>query len=293
MNNILLDYCPDCISIIDENHIVVSTYDFINDDTKTGVLLLLNKNLNIIDKLDCDGILHFKIINDQITICTWKGDVWTVNIQDNKFSLKNKQSFVECFQNIKLLYLDCNIQQSLLLGGDNGEVILQKEGQIIYQQKSHEYSVWCTLLDNTNEDLFYSGSDDACLNYYDARIGLLKKDKKSHSQGITYLLNDGEHNLITGSFDGYIRIFDKRQPNFPIEEYKREGGIWRIIKKGNQYLNGLFQEHKYELIEINNKQVQLIQEFKDHSSLAYAMDWYNNLIVTSSFYDKQLRSYII
>ncbi|CAD8116234.1 unnamed protein product [Paramecium sonneborni] len=293
MNNILLDYCPDCISIIDENHIVVSTYDFINDETKTGVLLLLNEKLNIIDKLECDGILHFKIINNQIILCTWKGDVWIIDIKDDKFKLNNQQSFEECFKNIKLLYLDCDYQQNLLLGGDNGEVILQKEGQIIYQQKCHEYSVWCTLLDNTNQDLFYSGSDDACLNYYDARIGILRKDKKSHSQGITYLLNDGQYNLITGSFDGYIRIFDKRQPNIAMEEYKREGGIWRIIKKGDQYLNGLFQEHKYELIEIKNKQVSIIQEFKEHSSLAYAMDWYKNVIVTSSFYDKQLRQYII
>lgn len=110
-------------------------------------------------------------------------------------------------------------------------------------------------------------------------------NKRSHTQGVTYILNDGEFQLITGCFDGEIRIFDKRQPNTIVTSYKRDGGIWRIIKKGNQFLNALFQDHLYELIEIADT-VSVKRIFKDHNSLAYAVDWKENLIVTSSFYDK-------
>jgi hypothetical protein len=44
--------------------------------------------------------------------------------------------------------LDCDNDGRILVGGDNGEVILQHNEDILFSQKSHQYSVWCTLLDN-------------------------------------------------------------------------------------------------------------------------------------------------
>lgn len=89
----------------------------------------------------------------------------------------NKQSYNEQFEAIKLLFLDCDNNGRTLVGGDNGEVLLQNNNDILFSQKSHLYSVWCTLLDD-DPHLFYSGSDDACLNYYDTRLGIIRKDKK-------------------------------------------------------------------------------------------------------------------
>lgn len=37
-----LEYHPDCVYILPNNNILISTYDFINDNTKTGKMMLLN-----------------------------------------------------------------------------------------------------------------------------------------------------------------------------------------------------------------------------------------------------------
>lgn len=44
MNYKSLNNCPDCIAIYN-NDIIISTYDFIDDNTKTGLLLLFDSNL--------------------------------------------------------------------------------------------------------------------------------------------------------------------------------------------------------------------------------------------------------
>jgi hypothetical protein len=48
--------------------------------------------------------------------------------------------------------------------------------------------------------------------------------------------------LITASYDEYIRFWDPRQLVQPTNEIKRPGGIWRIKKNGNILLNALFSE---------------------------------------------------
>jgi len=49
----------------------------------------------------------------------------------------------------KLLYIDV-LNNNILLGGDDGEVICQIENDIVYAEKPHQYSVWCTKFDDSN-----------------------------------------------------------------------------------------------------------------------------------------------
>lgn len=49
---------------------MVSTYDFVNDETKVGAILLFDKSLSLLDQHECEGILDFKILANTIVACT-------------------------------------------------------------------------------------------------------------------------------------------------------------------------------------------------------------------------------
>ena len=57
---------------------------------------------------------------------------------------------------------------------------------------------------------------------------------------------------MTGSFDSRLRVFDKRNLNIPLEEYKREGCIWRIVKHDSNYLLAISTESKYEIVSLKD-----------------------------------------
>lgn len=71
---------------------------------------------------------------------------------------------------------------------------------------------------------------------------------RSHTMGVSYITDS----LITGSFDQYMRFWDPAMLNHPVEEFKREGGLWRIKENQNLYLNAIFAENFYEIVEIND-----------------------------------------
>ena len=94
-------------------------------------------------------------------------------------------------------------------------------------------------------------------------------------------------------FDQYIRLWDIRNIKTPVLEHKTDGGVWRIIENKEKIFLGLSFANQFEILEFGlEKSIQSLAKIKEHDSLAYGLDFYENenenYLVTSSFYDKKL-----
>lgn len=114
---------------------------------------------------------------------------------------------------------------------------------------------------------------------------MVYSDGKSHKEGVTHVIQEGE-SLVTGSFDGKMRFFDRRRLGELVSAVDVGGGIWRVIKRGDNFLVALFQEQVYKRLEIEEGKAKVLEILEGNGSLAYGMDWREKRIVTLSYYDK-------
>ena len=189
--------------------------------------------------------------------------------------------------------------------------------RIISKWKGHNDQVWVAAFDHYNHNLIYSGSDD--YNCYFAKWDLRASNKSNiidgndeHKMGVCSIVDNPNINqsnyLLTGSYDEYLRLWDKRSMKRPIDQMRFKDGVWRVKWNQNKYLNDyiliasmrdgfhilkMTNDHKLQLltsyhqhdvkisqkktdIEKNNqvssnKQIENI--YKDMDILAYGCDW--------------------
>jgi len=48
--------------------------------------------------------------------------------------------------------------------------------------------------------------------------GLALQSNKKHQYGVTCLREVGEHSVLTGSYDGFLKLWDSRKINVEVEE---------------------------------------------------------------------------
>eukprot|EP01068_Selenidium_serpulae_P013930 Selendium_serpulae@DN6027_c0_g1_i4.p2 len=93
--------------------------------------------------------------------------------------------------------------------------------------------MWCIAFDIASDQCVATGADDCCLKLWDTRAGFAAptaQNKKHHTMGVTSLaFSPIEQNVLySGSYDEYLRVWDKRDLSKPITDIKTAGGIWRI-----------------------------------------------------------------
>ena len=124
---------------------------------------------------------------------------------------------------------------------------------------------------------------------------------------------DDEYLVLTGSYDEYLRLWDKRNMKLPLHAFKFEDGVWRLKWNPNQgyrdkilvatmrdHFNVIQFDKTHKLSKIHTytqhddyyKQYINKSQTEDNKQeldiLAYGCDWnIDNLIASCSFYDKQ------
>jgi len=141
---------------------------------------------------------------------------------------------------------------------------------------AHEYECWTCAWDKHDVNIVYSGADDSLLKIWDIRScqQALQTNRK-HTMGICSILpNETNPNeLLTGSFDEYLRQWDKRQMTNPVKQVKLGGGVWKIRPyPGNWdlYLCACMQNG---FVIVDFKSETILCNYKEHTSLAYGCDW--------------------
>ena len=176
---------------------------------------------------------------------------------------------------------------------------------------AHEYECWTCAWDQYDPNIVYSGADDTLLKIWDIRQCQTPTHiNRKHPMGICSInINEKNSNeFLTGSFDEYLRQWDKRNLTNPIKTVKLGGGVWKIRAhpcSTDQLLLCACMHNGFVIINLTTEMI--VCHYKEHSSLAYGCDWQckevstdplpesmdegkdirmENVIVSCSFYDK-------
>lgn len=205
---------------------------------------------------------------------------------------------------------------SITLGLSDGSVsvVSFQESQVttLQEWKAHEFEVWAASFDTNEPNLVYTGSDDckfSCWDIRDDSSSVVFQNSKVHKMGVCCISKShSDANIVlTGSYDEYLRVWDVRSISKPVHESSIQlgGGVWRI--KHHPSIPGLVltacMHNGFAVVKYNKGEVELIETYGKHGSLAYGADWqrqelnaegekHKAVVATCSFYDKLLRVWI-
>ncbi|KAJ2939180.1 hypothetical protein O0L34_g8492 [Tuta absoluta] len=264
--------------------------------------------LNPIQTIDTSGILDQKWCHHEIS----GFPILAVVTSDGKlqlYKLVKKEDFELEFwletsigQNILALSLDWSSNRSktepkIVVSDSAGSVNVFKVDnglEAIGTWISHGFEAWIAAFDYWNTDVFYSGGDDCAFKSYDLRVPEVatSTNRKSHDAGVTTIRShvDVEHQLLTGSYDERVRVWDARSLKTCVSETDVSGGVWRL--KWHPYKHGTIlaacMYGGFRILELVDE-MKVVAEYLEHESIAYGADWKFDenkpLVATCSFYD--------
>jgi diphthamide biosynthesis protein 7 len=178
---------------------------------------------------------------------------------------------------------------------------------------------WIVAYSVHNDSIFLSGGDDCCMKLWDLRVNTTSStysSSKHYSAGVTSAQwhPTSEHIFAVGSYDGTMKIWDRRSLRSPLFDMDTGGGVWRIKWKQTvdsqfDYLavasmqagSGIYRwdSHLQKLSVVN------LQSDDSPNRLIYGIDWLSLRshkemkdscekeiewsVVTCSFYDNLIQ----
>lgn len=109
------------------------------------------------------------------------------------------------------------------------------------------------------------------------------------------MLSYKENQLLVGSYDENVCIYDVRNVKQSLDEINVGGGVWRI-KQSKSEDNTLLiacMYHNFSIIDCSSN-FKLIGEYNEHKSICYGCDWSPRncenyqFFAACSFYDHRL-----
>lgn len=85
---------------------------------------------------------------------------------------------------------------------------------------------------NRCRSLVYSGADDGLLKLWDLRVGVERSvsTNRTHGSGVVFVSRKGDQ-LMTGSYDEHLRLWDERSLTAPVREVNVGGGVWSVERR--------------------------------------------------------------
>ncbi|CCJ28725.1 unnamed protein product [Pneumocystis jirovecii] len=250
------------------------------DDTEKTMLYR-----NLVQNLECEAILDMKWIPRSQKKLIVTTSIGTLSIYElsGSYPVLNRIWVSEIFDpNTLILSISLsNIDNHGLVSTSTGELCIFDLNLFKTTQKwkAHNLECW-TACYNIDSTIIFSGSDDCTFKIWDTR-----------ETAMPLFINTKSH--AGGSFDDYIKLFDLREPNKDVWK-ENIGSAWRLIKqpKNQSTILGCLMYDGANLFDLDisgNDKIKVRKEFKEHESIVYAGDWYNEQeIITCSFYDKKI-----
>ncbi|CAF4954176.1 unnamed protein product [Pieris macdunnoughi] len=208
-------------------------------------------------------------------------------------------------ENVLALSLDWSTNKyngntSVIVSDSAGNVTLWKVDDTLEkvgEWQAHGYEAWIAAFNYWNLDVFYTGGDDCVLKCFDRKSPDVVMTNRSHEAGVTAIRShvDVEHQLLTGSYDEKVRLWDARQMKRCLTETNVGGGVWRLKWHPNRksVILAACMYGGFRLLRAEDT-IEILYEYLEHESIAYGADWkFENkelsMVATCSFYDCNLR----
>ncbi|CAH0398057.1 unnamed protein product [Chilo suppressalis] len=275
-------------------------------------LFVVNQNvgdLSPVQTLDTAGVLdqkwcyHTIQSNPVLAVATSVGCVELYRLENNGGLSLNLWTKEEIGKDILALSLDwstnkmLNDPPKLVVSDSSGSVtiltVTENGMKKTNTWKSHNFESWIAAFNYWNTEVFYSGGDDCVFKCYDVRVpDAAVSTNRSHEAGVTAVRSnmDCEHQLLTGSYDEKVRLWDARNLRKCTEETDVGGGVWRL--KWHPYrpdtVLAACMYGGFRILRVDAQHIDVTCEYLEHESIAYGADWAhieNSLVATCSFYD--------
>lgn len=110
---------------------------------------------------------------------------------------------------------------------------ISNEIKEVVNWSAHSFEAWIAAFDYWNTSIVYTGGDDCLFKGWDTRSSGPSFVNKTHDAGVTTIQSNPhkEHQLVSGSYDEYVRIWDTRYlgRGEPLLKFHvGEGGLWRL-----------------------------------------------------------------
>jgi diphthine methyl ester acylhydrolase len=316
-HSLILDYCACSVEFNRENSKIfaVGLYELDKKDEENsknnlrlGKVELFNydnEQLTKLQSVETDGILDQKWNKNNLITANSGGFIenFKLNEASNELekltSLKLRDNEPDCLA----LSLDINLnsRDKVMASDSKGNIShLDMEHNIIINQwKAHDFEAWTVAFNTFNDSIIFSGGDDSSLKVWDMRENYVQIKYLKRNAGVTSLYQSNENCLLVGSYDENLCSYDIRKLKNSVAEIDLGGGIWRIKSSPlNQQIFIIACMYKnFSIVEFNNVNFYLLEEYNQHESICYGCDWSSintvkdkNLMTfaSCSFYDKKL-----
>lgn len=233
-----VEWCPESNLIACGNYQLEESAGDQEKAQRKGCIYLLEAighQLNICDQVATRGILDQKWFDEsRLGVVTSIGElvVYQLDLERKKLEERAKVSLDESEETTIALSLDYWKEKTLVSDSKGNITVFDGQLRSTGSFAGHDFEAWTCALDRSDENIFYSGGDDCCLNTFDIRVGdgPTQRNSKCHRAGVTSIafgLPNPDH-FLTGSYDEQLRLFDRRAFARPVQQLSLGGGIWRI-----------------------------------------------------------------
>lgn len=158
---------------------------------------------------------------------------------------------------------------------------------LLTMEQAHELEVWMVVFDRWHSDLLFSGADDCTFKGWDLRQGcddpaldMRFSNHKAHGAGVCCIAPSpmSEYVVATGSYDGFVRLWDTRRCERPVvsEELDTGGGVWRVKwqPRHAHVLGAACMHGGFVVLTCGSGGLTVAQTHTGpDASLAYGLDW--------------------
>uniref|UniRef100_A0A915HJ39 methylated diphthine methylhydrolase n=1 Tax=Romanomermis culicivorax TaxID=13658 RepID=A0A915HJ39_ROMCU len=231
----------------------------------------------------------------------------TIDVDNNRMLL-NLDIFAESIDYYSIAVTDnCGGLNLLKFGNDRGFEIVEKWTAFGDNSAVSSTEVWTCCFDPESSGcVVVAGAENGQLKIFDQRCSppsVQYVKNRCHEAGVTHVgcSSQNPHEILTGGYDDKLKIWDKRNMNYCVDEMNLGGGVWRVkfekltkASCGPRRLLCSCMYNGWALMDIDQSgKLKLIEHENYNDQLLYAVDWYPNSdghkFVSCTFYEKTLR----
>ncbi|KAG9394176.1 WD domain, G-beta repeat [Carpediemonas membranifera] len=295
--------CIDSIQLSDGRWIVaIGTY-LLNksDGTRSGRIYLgIGDLFDATDYTAVDGVfdLRFYRINGiiRLVVADCLGRLTIYTMAEAPLAL-HKESSVQMHEGLAF-HISFDGNTFITTGSDGCVAIaaLDKQTLALERQaswKAHDYDPWCCIHSEADPNQLLTGGDDCALKVWDQRCPeVVLKSSMAHGAGVTCMTWVGGE-LVTGSYDGVIRIFDIRRIGYERDSISTEAGVWRCRPSPTDPSTLAVANMHAGFSKASLASMSVVSQYKAHGvgvegaevGLGYGVAWLGEIVGCVSFYD--------